>query len=532
VAATAAPSPIKSYVGILIDRRFNSIKKKEEPTAYLMNCLRYRIDVCLDDFGDKVSTEATEGQSLRSKKSLVSSTKQTKMQTSLYDTLLNLLGEFDASGRAEIFRLLLERRSGIPLFLPNGENHLAVFRLLNKAIDDKRFVCVGKDVNLLRLTVISCRKKTDSKAAELLKEVFHLDTLHREDFAKNCFTRELMTAEIGLGCIVPLNKTLAPVHLLVLHVVGDFDQLWDFIKAFSDYLIIEDATSEEERFYRRPQFSNYKGDPNCPGLEGIKSVLVWKPSLDGLVSDFYDGNENQFGFEHLQISTSLGKAFLDAIVSDLLDPEAAHWKTGQKKRMLHELESLLPGESKGIECSVPFKFKPSIENLRNFSSLRDNALLLQKSFNKQAEFEEEKAHNRNDESTKVSMNHLISKEVALRKEKAATVEKHPLLQLFLDLLRLEDVSLRVLGFREFEMSLAYQSEIALSPLRSEVDKYAIQYGELSQSKNVESSELEEASMMLQKVKKRYNNSVVSTEHVWRELSHLYVANPSKHGELI
>ena len=62
------------------------------------------------------------------------------------------------------------------------------------------------------------------------------------------------------------------------------------------------------------------------------------------------------------------------------------------------------------------------------------------------------------------MNHLTCKQVALRKETASTLEKHPLLELFVDLLRLEDVSLRVLGFREFEKSLAKQSEMALGPL--------------------------------------------------------------------
>ena len=155
---------------------------------------------------------------------------------------------------------------------------------------------------MLRLTVISCRQKEDSKTAELLKEVFHLDSFHREDFSREGFTRESTTAEIGLGCILPQNEKKEPVHLLVLNVVGDFDPLWDFIKGFSDYLIIEDATNEDERFYRRPQFAKCKGSSICLGLEGIDSVLVWKSST-----------------KTMQL--------------ELLDPEAPHSKTTRKSKI-------------------------------------------------------------------------------------------------------------------------------------------------------------------------------------------------------
>jgi len=496
-----------------------------------MNCLRYRMDVRQNVSHDipTVTSESHPVRSLRSKKTAVVSTQRAN-KASLYDTLLRLIGEFDASGRAEIFRLLLERRSTIPLFLPNGENHLAVLSLLNKTIDCNQTVCIGEDLNLLRVAVISCRKKEDSKASELLKEVFHLNSLHREDFSRRSVTCEPITADIGLGCVLPLAENKDPAHhMLVLNVVGDFDQLWDFVKDFSDYLIIEDATHEEERFYRRPQFSNYKGDPSCPGLEGINSVLVWKPSLDGLIADFQEGNDNLFGFEHLEVKASLSKELYDNLVSDLLDLNVSDLKTAK----LHQMTSLLPAfQLKEVECRVPFDIKALIGKVKNFSKLRSESFVLQKSFKNQAKYEEEKAQNRNDESIRDQMNYLIRQQVELRKEKTQTVEKHPLLELILNLLHLEDVSLRVLGFREFEKSLAQQSENALGPIRVKIDKYSIQYAELSQSKSRHNDGLDKVSKQLQCVKAIYNTTVVSTEHVWRELSHLYAANPSKYSELL
>ena len=291
----------KSYAGMLIDRRFDTIKKQEEATAYLMNCLRYRMDIRLDDCNNNSQPiQTNERQSIQSLRIKKSPHPANEFQASLYDTLLDLLKEFDASGRAEIFRLLLERRSAIPLFLPSGEHHLPMLRLLNKTVKSSQTICIGADVTLLRLAVISCRKKKDSKMNELLKEVFHFNSLHRDDFSRRFVTRESVAAELGLGCVLPLAENRDPVHLLVLNVVGDFDLLWDFIKAYSDYIIIEDATNEEERFYRRPQFSNYKGAATFMGLEGIKSVLVWKPSLDALVADYHEGSDHPFGFEHLE----------------------------------------------------------------------------------------------------------------------------------------------------------------------------------------------------------------------------------------
>lgn len=506
----------------MVDRSFNSIKQQEEATVYLMNCLRFRMNIASLNGSGSI-------RSLRAVQSAIAS----PSRISLYDTLLRLLAEFDASGRAEIFRLLLERRSAIPLFLPGGEHHLPILRLVNKVVCNNRTVCLGEDIQLLRLSVISCRKKENSKTTELLKEAFHLDSLHREDFAMDCFTREATTAEIGLGCILlPQSERKEPVHLLVLNVVGDFDPLWNFIKGFSDYLIIEDATNnEDEKFYRRTQFSTYKGASKCPGLEGIDSVLVWKSSADALVAEWFEGNGNDFGFEHLQIHSSLGKAFYNQIISDLLDPEAAHSKTVKTKQMLHEMSQLLPGKYEAIDCLLPFNIKASIKQVTgDFSSLRAVEFKLQKSFYDQAKHEEEQAQHRNNESVKIETDRLIQQQVALRKELALKVEKHPLLDLFVKQLQLQDGSSRVLSFRELEKSLSHLSEATMGPLRTEIGELSSHFAELSQSKSRE-KELEPVRRQLQQAKERYNSTVVSTEHLWRELSHYYTAHPSKYSIL-
>ena len=481
-----------------------------------MNCLRYRVKIQLND------PENNEQNRL-----------------SIYETLLDLLQEFDASGRAEIFRLLLERRSPIPLFLPNGEHHLLMLKLLNRTTANREMVCIGEDVDLLRVTIISCREKEDSQTAELLKDVFNVDSLHREDFASNCFTRKSTTAEIALGCVQPRGEKKEPVHLLVLNVVGNFDPLWDFIKEFSDYLIIEDPSSDEETepFNRLPGFPIYKGSSNCSGLEGIGSVLVWKPSTRALVANNMAAG-NELGFEHLQIKTSRCQSFNDKIVESLLPKaEALHQLSKEKKMLrkkLFEISKLLPNELKAIECSVSFDIKSSVGKVNNFSKLRIESFLLQTNFNEQAKYEENKAQNKNDELIKNELNRQIEEQKTRRKEMASTVEKHPLLELLVQLISMQDVSMRVLGFRELEKSLAQKSETAIGPLRKDIDILSREYAELSQqssnNRGGSSIQLDSLLKQLYEVKETYNSTVVSTEHIWRELSHLYAADKSKYGK--
>ena len=108
---------------------------------------------------------------------------------------------------------------------------------------------------------------------------------------------------------------------------------------------------------------------------------------------------------------------------------------------------------------------------------------------------------------------------------APSLASHPLLDLFLKRLDpRERPSNRILGFRELEKSLAQQSELVIGPLRAEIDKLSSQYAFLSQSKDKE-FELDLLKSNLQRVKNVYNTTVVSTEHLWRELSHLYAADP-------
>ena len=72
---------------------------------------------------------------------------------------------------------------------------------------------------------------------------------------------------------------------------------------------------------------------------------------------------------------------------------------------------------------------------------------------------------------------LIQQQITLRRQKASALVKHPLLDLFVRRLDLQDQTSRVLGFRELEKSLAQQSELSIGPLRAEIEKLSNRYAE-------------------------------------------------------
>jgi hypothetical protein len=115
----------------------------------------------------------------------------------LYDTLMTLVQEYDVADRSEIFRLLLERRSPIPPYLPNGD--LRLLQMAFKDISDVT-VCLAKDVSLMCVALVSCRDKRQSQNRELLRDIFHMESCHSDDLPRGSVTVQQTAVEFGLGC--------------------------------------------------------------------------------------------------------------------------------------------------------------------------------------------------------------------------------------------------------------------------------------------------------------------------------------------
>ncbi|EFX65298.1 hypothetical protein DAPPUDRAFT_264902 [Daphnia pulex] len=199
----------KYYAAFLIDRPLNAgplQQGKQEALVSLMNCLRHRLLLTADSKRPEPQSQNVEscGDGGVSIESLLAkyqhSSAAAVKKTSLYDTLLQLIDTFDATGAAEIFRLLLERRTAIPLFVPDSrKHHLNLFRHITIPGVNTR---LGEDQSLFRIAVISCRQRNVSQTTEIMKSVFNVQSVHRQDLSTGSLSSNPLIAEIGVGCLV------------------------------------------------------------------------------------------------------------------------------------------------------------------------------------------------------------------------------------------------------------------------------------------------------------------------------------------
>ena len=224
----------RSYADFLIDRPFsNQVQWEEDVKFILMNCLRYRLRIPTKlKFGTGVNNTTTNSR-----------------VESVYDTLMQVIDQFDATGIVEIYRLLLERRSAVPLFLPQSKLHfLGLLRHVTLPRIDN--ISLGDDKSLMRVAVISCRQRNKSQTCDFLKNIFNINSIYSLDLANGNISSENMLAEIGCGCIETEESGSQIIqNVLVVHVMGDFRPLWPFLRRFVDCFLIEDSSKESESFF-------------------------------------------------------------------------------------------------------------------------------------------------------------------------------------------------------------------------------------------------------------------------------------------
>ena len=378
---------------------------------------------------------------------------------------------------------------------------------------EKTGVNLGDDVTLM-MAVISCREKHRSQTTEILKEVFKIESLHREDYSKRNLTALPSAAEIGLG-YVSLSRV---EHFLVLHVTGDFEPLWDLIVEFCDYLIVEDSPDEKNAFR---QLQEIKSKRLTSKQLKDKSVVIWEPSHYELNDEVIDNED----FSYYSIQSAIGTQLYNCLASDILIEEV-RWKRNSKESLRKSLNQIsLPGVC-NVKCSVRF-VEQAVRQVTEFATVREKAFVLQKNLSQQAQLEEKKAQFRNDEEKIIMLDRKIKELMALRQKMVPGVLNHPLILLLKKILEKPDPNIRVLGTFQLEKTLAKQCDALLPSLRMSIEQLSAQLAE-SLLKTSNETGNQDIQKELHEAKKKYNETVVSTEHIWREMSHIYASNHSKY----
>jgi hypothetical protein len=533
------PEKKKPYAIFLIDRPFdsNQAQEEEEATVALMNCLRYRLHFALNLNDTEVNNENIFDSMLEEEDfAMPNQISEMDSCRSMYDTLLQLIDEFDATGAVEIFRLLLERRTAIPLFIPDSkQHHLNLLRHVSlPGVDNVR---LGEDKTLMRVAVISCRQRCESQTSEILKNLFNIKSFHRHDLSNGSVSQNSLLAEIGYGCLLVEGANSGQIqHVIVIHVIGDFLALWPFLQRFADYLLIEDSTVKQgsfcetflQEFLTANNAETTTGAENSvPGLDAVPFVCVWKPSVGEMRYKMQKVNGSH---HHLRIDGQLPGKTLNMLRASVIKAVKDQC-TDEKRPTLHEIPILKDNGFSALECVSPLEIQSSIaKSVQNLGQMKTKEFVLQKNFRQQAKHEEAKMEHH---TTKEKLREDAKIKNCIDKRRADTyhVQNNSLLQIFLGLLTNKDSCSRVLSLRVLEKELAERGERELVPLSNKVSNLNRSAEELARENN--ENALESLKRELYSAKIDLIESILNIEHLWRELSHLYTAmEPERRSETI
>nr|CAH0113459.1 unnamed protein product [Daphnia galeata] len=510
----------KPYADFLIDEPYNE-QKEEDFEFILRNCLRYRL---------RIPTRLISGTQ-------VNNTSTNSRIKSVYDTLMQVIDQFDATGIVEIYRLLLERRSAVPLFLPQSKLHfLELLRHVTLPRINK--ISLGGDKSLMRVAVISCRQRNKSQTCDFLKNIFNINSIYSLDLANRNISSEIMLAEIGCGCIVTEESgTQIIQNVLVVHVMGDFRPLWPFLRLFADCFLIEDSTKESESFFSSFMTEDKRKeieleDVKIGGKTKTPMGCIWKPSIEDSISETKETN----GFPHLYIEDQLTDESRNKLkfgIVDYMKKTSTQPNFAKNRLTLYEIPILKDKRYNSFNCVSPTEHQSTIRELvRNLENIKKNKFLLQKNFLEEAKHEEAKMEHRLNETRVKHEDEEIKKIRAARREKTCQVETNSLLKLFLSFLDDKDPCSRVLTIRMLEKELTERGEQELDQLLINVKKLTNLLNE-KLTQQVDEKELQPAKENLLKAKVNLIESVLNMEHLWRELSHLYTdTEPGKRSPII
>jgi hypothetical protein len=228
------------------------------------------------------------------------------------------------------------------------------------------------------------------------------------------------------------------------------------------------------------------------------------------------------------------------VVNMAMENVEAQSQSSKERLSLYQIPILLDDGFSALECVAPTEIERKIaESAVNFGEIKKNDFLLQKNYQQQAKHEQAKLEQRLNEEKLQEEDAKIKKCKELRRADARDVQKHPLLQLFLNLLADQDSSSRVLSVCVLEKVLVERGKVELEPLLLKVNNLYSSYVEKQSNSlkfsndEIRKEELKSAQDELHLAKSELIDSVLNIEHLWRELSHLYTAmKPASRSAMI
>ncbi|GMF62972.1 unnamed protein product [Phytophthora fragariaefolia] len=430
-------------------------------------------------------------------------TKQSRGE-SVFDAAVHLLLPLDESARSEMLRLLLERRFLVPFIIPTSSEKpfhcdLASLGLITTAIDhdgeDIVRANLATDTSHMRVVILSNRTKEESTTKDWVEAVFHVRSFHTLDCkSKVELTKTETAAEIGWGFLERGDRDYVPVVLV--HVVGDYRPLGGFIQMFADAVVLDEG--------------NGGGSSSCHINLQHGTLVKWS-FADPDENPFVESSEDDPVFvESLRCRymTSITK-----ITESLLDE--IEESQGRKRLPLAIIQSSDVHVAQAPRLDLGIIAKKTI-----FAELRSQ-LQLQLVF-AQESHEVIESQRKSDRMKLASLQSTIAAFARLRQELAPDIDRHDIIMLFKDILRLESSSSRMINLLDLERWLAQQCE-------EEGVCARMAYREARNVWHKDRSKTN-CEILAQRLRD-WDMKITTMEHLWRELSHLYIVDPVNRSNL-
>jgi GTPase Era involved in 16S rRNA processing len=507
------------YCDWAIDRSFVS---GDKPIKRLIDIFRHRLDIKLFSSaassvqaapGTKAFTRNLLQKATSQKASAIdtlANAKPNPVSSTVYDVLIQLVDTSDVLSQAELFRLLLERRSPVPILTPTRSDppffyYVKPLTFANVKLSTENYCNLATDTTLFRVALISTRSVNESESREFLKQVFGCNSLVPSSIGcLGCLLKNSCVAEVRVGFCPKVDddrddeQSISRYNeVLVLHTIGDYASIFPYIHDFADLFIIESHSNS---------FVQYQ--PLIP-VEDSQRVIVWKSAT----------------VEHEPYVSAERYIFLESTIAQALNPihdiidELVNQTDRQRRASMQNMKYATLYDVDSINW---INVEEDVKK-HDYFKLRTSELQLQQLFVQEVEHLRSKIQTQTTLAERETADHNIRECQSRRRQLAPAMYNHSLLKCFVGVLSQNDEQVPTVGLCQFVKHLEFYSKEALQQLSRNQERAHADFNSNSKNKDKRDTYNE--------AKRVYASSLVTIEHLWRELSHIYVSNTKRYAHL-
>jgi hypothetical protein len=436
----------------------------------------------------------------------------------LFDDLLTLLDESEIEISHYILSCLLARRYAVPLYLPQSKKTTVAALSYTKTLVSKgEFAQISEQHNFMRIAVISCKTRpSQGSSHHLLKSIFGCQSLTFYGL------QAPMVLETGFGFVK--NGDDDNVVFQLFHLVSGSPVQVRFVLSMVDMVIFESGGANELEMlkdYRlsqplhslfwkpsdseEPKFKNLN-DPlvsNVCSVTGSSNSFLFKSAVQGLVLKCNNSWKNGELFHlprhvsrHPDVSSIQDTPF---VAQDDMKFASLMVNVDDDAGMISMLE----------EC-----------DLRN---LRENEFILQKQFHREVEAQRRSNQTFLDPASRTRSEIIArnARDSRVRHVNSLETENLPIMKLFLKVLSCSSATQRSVSKLFFELTLNKVCTSVLQSLIDERNEARSFYEACDELQNP--NRKQDLKDLYENLSTKYANSIVTVEHIWREMSVMYEA---------